>query len=152
LDNSLNQEEIQQKLLQVQIKTNEMLEEGREIKNLLEIRRLLVDFSIVEIAPFVDSHTLTVIYLVKKILADVWVNLGTDATFEMKEVKNELTSFAYHLARFLQAAFAEPTPELERLWLNLTEMIQNYTDALESVQSRIFQYGGKKGGYIDKSQ
>lgn len=47
---------------------------------------------------------LMVIYLTRKILGDIWVNLGTDATFSVEDVEEPLTELANALSVFLQSA------------------------------------------------
>jgi len=138
LDKTLSQDEIYKLLNKFRFKALEILESEGKIDGLLEIRGLIVDHPSSEFAPYVNDHTLTILYLVRKILADVWVNLGTDATYDLIAVENELTQFSYQLANFVQIALSDKNESDERVWRSFSKVVRSYCEAIESIQERLF--------------
>ena len=108
------------------------------LDGLVKLRGLVVDHPPSEFAAFVGNHDLAVLYLLRKTLADVWVNFGTDATFDFSAVKGEIVDFAWQLAKFIQAAFTESAGSEGEAWAALSELIRSYCITIQTARTRVF--------------
>ncbi len=73
-----------------------------EVKYLGKIRTLVVDLDLVDIASVVDEKSLSVLYLVKKLINDFWYNFATDASFGFPRESPTITLFSKELGSFIQ--------------------------------------------------
>ena len=71
-------EDIKEKLKEIS-KNNEI----EPIKFLDDIRRLVVDINLRQLSLSVDKKTVGIIYLIRKMTNDIWINIFTDASFRM---------------------------------------------------------------------
>ena len=78
------------------------LEAGKE-EWLGALRGSLVDLSLVDVAPEISERTLVVLYMTRKLLNDLWTNVGTDASFGFPEPPDE----EYVLVEELSQALGE---------------------------------------------
>lgn len=73
-----------------------------EVTFLRKIRAILVDLDLVDIAPKLDEKTLSVLYLVKKLINDFWYNLDTDASFDFPQDSPNIDAFSKNIGSFIQ--------------------------------------------------
>ncbi len=144
LNTALSQQDVDNILSRLRSKSAEIQKSSGKLDGLLDIRAAMVDHPPLDFAPYVDDHTLAALYLIRKLIADVWVNLGTDATFDLESIEKEMKDFAIQLAKFLQLALAGEKENPGQTWLAYSELVRSYTRALGSVEKRIF-LGVEKG-------
>lgn len=117
-----------------------LVSKGEE--GLKELRWQLVDRDLLDISKEVDVKTLTVSYICKKILVDVWRNLGTDATFNFPE--EELGKLSRTLGQFMKKTLSGDSSEQAVSYLS--ETLQEFYSILSKLDSRL-----RKGDKIGSS-
>lgn len=109
------------------------LKEGN-IDALYELRKKVVDIELPELYNSkLDQRTLLVLYISKKILADVWRNLATDTEFDFPE-KN-LRSFSMQFGSFINTAMNKDSEG--RALECLTKCIDEYYTILAEVDKQL---------------
>lgn len=93
-------EEIRQNLLDI----SSGMASGK-IESLRELRKLVVDLDLTKEAFNSDSTLFFVLYISKKLIGDVWKNLGTDSSFEFDEEK--LTEFTISFGEVLHGLVSD---------------------------------------------
>lgn len=134
----LSQKTAEEVLCKLRSAVKYMQQPGNEIDGLLVVRGLLVDHPASEFALHLDRQTVAMLYLVRKLLADVWVNLGTDATFDLETVEAQLRDISRCLASFMQLRLSEPEDSSKQAWIVLTKVIESYHGALALARQALF--------------
>lgn len=112
-----------------------LIAKGEE--GLKELRWQLVDRDLLDISKEVDAETLTVLYICKKILVDIWRNLGTDAAFDFPEER--LGKLSRTLGQFMKKTLGGDSSDQAASYLS--ETLQEFYSILAELDLRL-----KKGG------
>lgn len=74
------------------------------INYLVEIRQATVDVNLLETSETLDEKELSVLYVVKTLVDDIWTNLGTDFSVPMESIMDKIGEVSYHLGGFVTSA------------------------------------------------
>ena len=114
-----------------------------QIERLRDLRKMVVDFDLTRAASDSDASLFTALYLAKRLTADVWENLATDASFEFDEA--QLNSFAVGFGGVLQDIMSEGTKNhllVNSLGETAIQLYQYFAEI--SADPSRFQKGGQK--------
>lgn len=120
----------------------------RELKDkisfLTSLRALTVDLTLHRYISILDERELSVLYLVRNLVNDVFTDLATDASFGFEEVLGEAGEFAVNLGRFIHCVLNEAGKRDEKALKALFEAIKNYHQALVKVEEEAEQIYEKR--------
>ncbi len=72
---------------------------GGEVEGFRNLRKLVVDLNLTEVVENTGDSLFLTLYLAKKLTADAWENLATDASFNLNE--EDLEDFTRNLGKVL---------------------------------------------------
>ncbi|MGA2625482.1 MAG: hypothetical protein ABSF63_00285 [Candidatus Bathyarchaeia archaeon] len=110
------------------------LEGPKSLEALGTLRGKVVDLDLVEASLQVDSRTLSVLYLLKRLLHDIYGNLGTDASFAFP-FKCIVPAVPLSIGRFAKSALYESRNG--EAFSHLIEVIQRYYYCMNEVEKEI---------------
>jgi hypothetical protein len=103
------------------------------ILGLRQARRLVVDYSPSELAPHLEDYELGNIYFLRKILGDVWTNIGTDATFDIDDVERYICEVARSISTFITSLQEPSSGRQGDPFLLVSKVIRAYTQAIDAI-------------------
>jgi len=107
-----------------------------KISFISSLRAITVDLTLHEYVDILDKREISVLYLAKNLLNDVFRNLAMDASFGFEEVENEAGEFANSLAQFIYFTLNETSKDYTKALNALFESIRKYQKALASIEKK----------------
>jgi hypothetical protein len=104
------------------------------VGELQKARAAIVDHPASEFAPYVSDRWLAALYLTRKFLGDVWVNLGTDATFAIEDVETYLHDLARSLSDFLRFALIQGDSRDPDLFSLTSRVVRSYARIINAAE------------------
>lgn len=120
-----------------------------EVKYLGKIRTLVVDLDLVDIASRVDEKSLSVLYLVKKLINDFWYNFATDASFGFPRESPTISLFSKDLGLFIQQTLhsEDNKTNIDEALNYLYKAIKGYYSCLWEIDKKAEDVYKREGGY-----
>jgi len=127
-----------------EIERGKMQKTEDKIAFLSRLRACTVDLILHKHIAMLDERELSVLYLVRNLVNDVFTDLGTDASFGFEDVLDEAGEFVVSLGQFIHFTLNESGKEDEKALKALFDAIKKYHDALAKVEGEAEQVYEKR--------
>lgn len=111
-----------------------------DVQALGDLRGEVVDLALIDLATKVAPKNLMIAYIAKKLLNDLWTNVGTDASFGFPEETDEeyalVEKFSRALGQLIEMGLASRSHEDDEILGLLTDSVISYYDIIRSIEER----------------